>query len=74
MDHFFAIANRKPFISFVTGIEFNDREAENKKLMDDAEALKKQLKPLDAITDKVNKIKGGFDDAAVVASFRDPEI
>ena len=54
----------KPFISFVTGIEFNDREAENKKLMDDAEALKKQLKPLDAITDKVNKIKGDFNKAA----------
>ena len=54
----------KPFVSFVTGIEFDDREAENKKLMDDAEALKKQLKPLDDITNKVSKIKGDFDDAA----------
>ena len=30
---------------------------ENKKLMDDAENLKKQLKPLDDITNKVGKLK-----------------
>ena len=37
----------KPFVSFVTGIDFEDRESENKKLIDEAENLKKQLKPLD---------------------------
>ena len=30
--------------------------------MDDAENLKKQLKPLDDITDKVGKLTGDFDD------------
>ena len=54
----------KPFISFVTGIEFNDRDNENKKLMDDAENLKKQLKPLDDITNKVGKLTGDFNKAA----------
>ena len=54
----------KPFISFVTGIEFDDKEQQNKKLIDDAENLKKQLKPLDKVTDKVNKLTGDFDDAA----------
>ena len=54
----------KPFISFVTGIEFDDKEQQNKKLVDDAENLKKQLKPLDKVTDKVNKLTGDFDDAA----------
>ena len=54
----------KPFISFVTGIEFNDRDSENKKLMDDAENLKKQLKPLDDITNKVGKLTGDFNKAA----------
>ena len=54
----------KPFISFVTGIEFNDKDNENKKLMDDAENLKKQLKPLDDITDKVGKLTGDFNKAA----------
>ena len=54
----------KPFISFVTGIEFNDKDNENKKLMDDAENLKKQLKPLDDITNKVGKLTGDFNKAA----------
>ena len=54
----------KPFISFVTGIKFNDRDSENKKLMDDAENLKKQLKPLDDITSKVGKLTGDFNKAA----------
>ena len=54
----------KPFISFVTGIKFNDRDSENKKLMDDAENLKKQLKPLDDITNKVGKLTGDFNKAA----------
>ena len=54
----------KPFISFVTGIEFNDRESENKKLIDDAENLKKQLKPLSDVTDKVGKLTGDFNKAA----------
>ena len=54
----------KPFISFVTGIEFNDKDNENKKLVDDAENLKKQLKPLNDVTDKVKKLTGDFDNAA----------
>ena len=54
----------KPFISFVTGIEFDDKEQQNKKLVDDAENLKKQLKPLNDVTDKVKKITGDFDKAA----------
>ena len=54
----------KPFISFVTGIKFEDRDNENKKLMDDAENLKKQLKPLDDITNKVGKLTGDFNKAA----------
>ena len=54
----------KPFISFVTGIEFNEKDNQNKKLIDDAENLKKQLKPLNDVTDKVNKLTGDFDDAA----------
>ena len=53
----------KPFISFVTGIEFDDREQQNKKLIDDAENLKKQLKPLNDVTDKVKKLTGDFDKA-----------
>ena len=54
----------KPFISFVTGIKFDEKDNQNKKLIDDAENLKKQLKPLDKVTDKVNKITGDFDKAA----------
>ena len=54
----------KPFISFVTGIKFEERDNENKKLMDDAENLKKQLKPLDDITNKVGKLTGDFNKAA----------
>jgi len=54
----------KPFISFVTGIEFDDKDNENKKLVDDAENLKKQLKPLNDVTDKVKKLTGDFDNAA----------
>ena len=54
----------KPFISFVTGIEFNDKDNENKKLVDDAENLKKQLKPLNDVTDKVKKLTGDFGNAA----------
>ena len=54
----------KPFRSFVTGIKFDEKDNQNKKLIDDAENLKKQLKPLDKVTDKVNKLTGDFDDAA----------
>ena len=54
----------KPFISFVTGIEFDEKDNQNKKLIDDAENLKKQLKPLNDVTDKVKKITGDFDKAA----------
>ncbi len=54
----------KPFVSFVTGIEFDDKDSEYKKLIDDAENLKKELKPLDEMTDKVKKIRGDFDKAA----------
>ena len=54
----------KPFISFVTGIEFDDKEQQNKKLIDDAENLKKQLKPLNKVTDKVKKLTGDFFKAA----------
>ena len=54
----------KPFVSFVTGINFEDRESENKKLIDEAENLKKQLKPLDALTNKVGKLTGDFNKAA----------
>ena len=54
----------KPFISFVTGINFEDRESENKKLIDEAENLKKKLKPLDDITNKVGKLTGDFNKAA----------
>ena len=54
----------KPFVSFVTGIDFEDRESENKKLIDEAENLKKQLKPLDDITNKVGKLTGDFNNAA----------
>ena len=54
----------KPFVSFVTGINFEDRESENKKLIDEADNLKKQLKPLDDITNKVGKLTGDFNKAA----------
>ena len=54
----------KPFISFVTGIKFDDKEQQNKKLMDDAENLKKQLKPLDDVKKKVEKITGDFNKAS----------
>ena len=54
----------KPFISFVTGIEFDEKDNQNKKLVDDAENLKKQLKPLNDVTDKVKKITSDFDNAA----------
>ena len=54
----------KPFVSFVTGINFEDRESENKKLIDEAENLKKKLKPLDDITNKVGKLTGDFNKAA----------
>ena len=54
----------KPFVSFITGIEFNDRESENKKLIDEADNLKKQLKPLNQVTEKVQKLTGDFDKAA----------
>ena len=54
----------KPFVSFVTGINFEDRESENKKLIDEAENLKKQLKPLDEVTNKVGKLTGDFNKAA----------
>ena len=54
----------KPFVSFVTGIDFEDRESENKKLIDEAENLKKKLKPLDDITNKVGKLTGDFNKAA----------
>ena len=54
----------KPFISFITGIEFNDRESENKKLIDEADNLKKQLKPLNDVTDQVQKLTGDFNKAA----------
>jgi len=54
----------KPFISFVTGINFEDRESENKKLIDEAENLKKKLKPLDDVTNKVGKLTGDFNKAA----------
>jgi len=54
----------KPFVSFVTGINFEDRESENKKLIDEAENLKKQLKPLDELTNKVGKLTGDFNKAA----------
>ena len=54
----------KPFISFVSGIEFNEKDNQNKKLMDDAENLKKQLKPLDDVKKQVEKITGDFNKAA----------
>ena len=54
----------KPFISFVTGIKFDEKDNQNKKLIDDAENLKKQLKPLNDVTDQVKKITGDFDKAA----------
>ena len=54
----------KPFISFVTGIKFDEKDNQNKKLIDDAENLKKQLKPLNKVTDKVKKLTGDFDKAA----------
>ena len=54
----------KPSVSFVTGINFEDRESENKKLIDEADNLKKQLKPLDDITNKVGKLTGDFNKAA----------
>ena len=54
----------KPFVEFVTGIEFDDKDSEYKKLMDDAENLKKEMKPLDEMAEKVKKIKGDFDKAA----------
>ena len=54
----------KPFVSFVTGIEFDDKDSEYKKLMDDAEDLKKEMKPLDEMANKVKKIRGDFDKAA----------
>ena len=54
----------KPFISFETGIKFDEKDNQNKKLIDDAENLKKQLKPLNDVTDQVKKITGDFDKAA----------
>ena len=54
----------KPFVSFITGIEFDDRESENKKLIDEADNLKKQLKPLNQVTEKVEKLTGDFNKAA----------
>ena len=54
----------KPFISFITGIEYDDRESENKKLIDEADNLKKQLKPLNDVTDQVQKLTGDFNKAA----------
>ena len=54
----------KPFVSFITGIEFNDRDSENKKLIDEADNLKKQLKPLNDVTDQVQKLTGDFNNAA----------
>ncbi len=54
----------KPFISFVTGIKFDDKSEKNKKLVDDAENLKKQLKPLNDITNQVGKLTGDFEKAA----------
>ena len=54
----------KPFVEFVTGIEFDDKDSEYEKLMDDAENLKKEMKPLDEMAEKVKKIKGDFDKAA----------
>ena len=54
----------KPFVSFITGIEFNDRESENKKLIDEADNLKKQLKPLNDVTEQVQKLTGDFNKAA----------
>ena len=54
----------KPFVEFVTGIEFDDKDSEYKKLMDDAENLKKEMKPLDEMAEKVKKIRGDFDKAA----------
>ena len=54
----------KPFVEFVTGIEFDDKDSEYKKLMDDAENLKKEMKPLDEMANKVKKIRGDFDKAA----------
>jgi len=54
----------KPFVEFVTGIKFDDKDSEYKKLMDDAENLKKEMKPLDEMAEKVKKIKGDFDKAA----------
>ena len=54
----------KPFVSFITGIEFDDRESENKKLIDEADNLKKQLKPLNDVTDQVQKLTGDFNKAA----------
>ena len=54
----------KPFISFVSGIEFDEKDNQNKKLVDDAENLKKQLKPLDDITNQVGKLTSDFDKAA----------
>lgn len=54
----------KPFVSFVTGIEFNEKDNQNKKLIDDAENLKKQLKPLNDVTEKVQKLTGSFNKAA----------
>ena len=54
----------KPFISFVTGIKFDDKSEKNKKLVNDAENLKKQLKPLNDITNQVGKLTSDFDDAA----------
>ena len=54
----------KPFISFVSGIEFDEKDNQNKKLVDDAENLKKQLKPLNDITNQVEKLTGDFNKAA----------
>ena len=54
----------KPFISFVSGIEFDEKDNQNKKLIDDAENLKKQLKPLNDITNQVGKLTGDFNEAA----------
>ena len=54
----------KPFISFVTGIKFDEKDNQNKKLVDDAENLKKQLKPLNDITNQVGKLTSDFDKAA----------
>ena len=45
----------------MTGIKFDDKSEKNKKLVNDAENLKKQLKPLNDITNQVGKLTSDFD-------------